>query len=79
MWKQSRLGSKKLTRPTIVGSYIVVGDDQGFVNVLRNYDGSLVARSKTDGSMIKTAPTPLPDGFAVQTIEGGVYAFSTQF
>nr|WP_275689438.1 outer membrane protein assembly factor BamB [Nitrosomonas sp. JL21] len=79
MWKQSRLGSKKLTRPTIVGAYIVVADDQGFVNVIRNYDGGLVARSKTDGSMISTAPTPLPDGFAVQTIEGGVYAFSTQF
>ena len=79
MWKQSRLGSKKLTRPTIVGAYIVVADDQGFVNVIRNYDGSLVARSKTDGSMIKTPPTAMPDGFAVQTIEGGVYAFSTQF
>ncbi len=78
MWKQSRLGSKKLTRPTIVGAYIAVADDQGFVNVIRNYDGSLVARSKTDGSIIKTAPTALPDGFAVQTIEGGVYAFSTQ-
>lgn len=79
MWKQSRLGSKKLSRPTIMGQYIVVGDDQGFVNVLRNYDGGLVARSATDGSKIQTAPTPFPDGFAVQTAEGGVYTFSTQF
>ncbi|TXI27750.1 MAG: outer membrane protein assembly factor BamB [Nitrosomonas oligotropha] len=79
MWKQSRLGSKKLTRPVIIGQYIVVADDQGFVNVLRNYDGALVARSATDGSVIHNAASVLPDGFVVQTTKGGVYAFSTQF
>lgn len=79
MWKQSRLGSKKLTRPIITGQFIVIGDDQGFVNLLRNYDGALVARSATDGSVIHNAASLLPDGFAVQTAKGGVYAFSTQF
>ncbi|OQW83140.1 MAG: outer membrane protein assembly factor BamB [Proteobacteria bacterium ST_bin16] len=79
MWKQSRLGSKKLTRPVIIGQYIVVADDQGFVNVLRNYDGALVARAATDGSVIHNAASVLPDGFVVQTAKGGVYAFSTQF
>ncbi|SFE52809.1 outer membrane protein assembly factor BamB [Nitrosomonas sp. Nm166] len=79
MWKQSRLGSKKLSRPVIKGQYIVVGDDQGYVNLLRNYDGALVARSATDGTKIQTAASLLPDGFAVQTAKGGVYAFSTQF
>ncbi|MBL8500564.1 MAG: outer membrane protein assembly factor BamB [Nitrosomonas sp.] len=79
MWKQSRLGSKKLTRPVIIGQYIVVADDQGFVNVLRNYDGALVARAATDGSVIHNAASVLPDGFVVQTTKGGVYAFSTQF
>lgn len=79
MWKQSKLGSKKLTRPIIKGQYIVVGDDQGYVTLLRNYDGVMVARSATDGSLIQTAPGPLPDGFAVQTAEGGIYTFNTQF
>lgn len=79
MWKQSRLGSKKLTRPIIDGQYIVVGDDQGHVNLLRNYDGALIARSATDGSMIQTAPRVFPDGLAVQTAKGGIFAFSTQF
>ena len=78
MWKQSRLGSKKLTQPIIKGQYIVVGDDQGYVNLLRNYDGVLVARSATDGTSIQTMPASLSDGFAVQTAKGGVYAFSTQ-
>lgn len=77
MWKQSRLGSKKLTRPIIQGQYIVVGDDQGYVNLLRNYDGALVARSATDSSIIPNSASLLPDGFVVQTTKGGVYAFST--
>lgn len=79
MWKQSRLGSKKLTRPVIDGQFIVVGDDQGFVNILRNYDGSLVARAGTDGSAILTAPSVFTNGIAVQTADGGVHSFSTQF
>ncbi|ALQ51352.1 outer membrane protein assembly factor BamB [Nitrosomonas ureae] len=79
VWKQSRLGSKKLTKPVIKGQYIVVGDDQGNVNLLRNYDGVLIARSATDGSMIQNPASPLPDGFVVQTAKGGVYAYSTQF
>ena len=79
MWKQSRLGSKKLTKPIIKGQYIVVADDQGYVNLLRNYDGALVARSATDGSIIQNSAGLLPDGFVVQTAKGGVYAFSVQF
>ncbi len=79
MWKQSRLGSKKLTKPIIKGQYIVVADDQGYVNLLRNYDGALVARSATDGSIIQNSASLLPDGFVVQTAKGGVYAFSVQF
>ena len=57
----------------------VVGDDQGFVNILRNYDGSLVARAGTDGSAILTAPSVFTNGIAVQTADGGVHSFSTQF
>lgn len=79
MWKQSKLGSKKLTRPILMGQYLIIADDQGFVNILRNYDGALMARAATDGSSISTVASALPDGFAVQTTEGGVYAFSTQF
>lgn len=79
MWKQSRLGSKKLTKPIIKGQYIVVADDQGFVNLLRNYDGALLARAATDGTPIKNSISPLPDGFALQTVKGSIFAFSTQY
>ena len=77
VWKRDKLGSKKLTAPTVVGHHVVVADFLGYVTIFRNYDGSIVARSATDDSAIITAPTPLPDGFVVQTMDGGIYVFST--
>ena len=77
VWKRDKLGSKKLTAPTVVGHHIVVADFLGYVTIFRNYDGLIIARSATDDSAIITAPTPLPDGFVVQTMEGGIYVFST--
>lgn len=75
MWKQVKLGSKKLTTPLIDGQYIVVGDDKGYVNLLRNYDGVILMRSPTDGSAILSQPRQIPSGFVVQTAKGGVFAF----
>lgn len=79
MWKQGRLGSKQLTAPLIDGHFIVIGDDKGFVNIIRNYDGVVLARAKTDGSPILSRPQRIPGGFVVQTEQGGVFAFDSQF
>ncbi|WP_292953963.1 outer membrane protein assembly factor BamB [Nitrosomonas sp.] len=78
MWKQVRLGSKNLTAPLVAGHVVVIGDDKGYVNILRNYDGVVLARAATDGSAILSRPQRIPDGFVVQTANGGVFAFSTQ-
>ena len=78
MWKQGRLGSKRLTAPLVDGHFIVIGDDKGFVNILRNYDGVVLARAKTDGSAILSQPQRIPGGFVVQTMDGGIFAFSSQ-
>jgi len=78
MWKQIRLGSKRLSTPLVDGHYIIVGDDKGFVNMIRNYDGVLLARSSTDGTPILSQPQQIPGGFVVQTVKGGVFAFGTR-
>ena len=77
IWKQSRLGSKKLSAPLVRDHLIAVGDDKGNVTLLRNYDGAVMARAATGESAIITAPVSLPDGFLVQAMDGGLYAFST--
>jgi len=79
MWKQVKLGSKRLTAPLVDNQYVIVGDDQGYVNLVRNYDGVVLARAATDGSAILSRPQGIPNGFVVQTAEGGVFAFSSQF
>ncbi len=79
MWKQAKLGSKRLTAPLIDSQYVVVGDDKGYVDILRNYDGVVLARAATDGSAILSRPQHIPNGFVVQTADGGVFAFNLQF
>jgi len=46
IWKQEKLEYRKLTRPTIIGDYIAVGDFEGFVHLLSRYDGHFIARYK---------------------------------
>lgn len=79
MWKQAKLGSKRLTAPLVGSGFVVVGDDKGYVNMLRNYDGVVLARAATDGSAILSRPQLIPNGFVVQTADGGVYAFNSKF
>ena len=44
IWKQEKLAHRSLTRPTIFGDYLAVGDFEGYVHLLSRYDGSFVAR-----------------------------------
>lgn len=44
IWKQEKLAFRKLTRPTVIGDYIAVGDFEGYVHLLSRYDGRFVAR-----------------------------------
>ena len=68
----------KLSAPFVYGTQVVVGDSQGFVTVLKNDDGEIVSQSETDGGAILTRPEHVPNGLVVQTINGGLYAFSIQ-
>jgi len=70
--------SNKLSAPFVYGAQVVVGDSQGYVTVLKNHDGSIVSQSETDGGAILTRPEHVPNGLVVQTINGGLYAFSMQ-
>ncbi len=44
IWKQVKLGYRKVTAPAIVGDYLAVGDFEGYVHLLSKYDGRLLAR-----------------------------------
>jgi len=44
LWKQEKLAYRKLTRPTLIGDYLAVGDFEGYVHIMSRYDGHFIAR-----------------------------------
>jgi outer membrane protein assembly factor BamB len=53
-WEQRGLFRRKLSAPTAIGSYLVVGDDEGYVHVLAQGDGRFVGRRKIDAKGVRS-------------------------
>jgi outer membrane protein assembly factor BamB len=78
VWKQDRLSNRQLSLPLPLGTEVVIGDLQGFVHFVARESGAFLARQATDGTPVRAAPIRLPDGFLVQTQNGGLYALTLQ-
>jgi len=78
IWKQDKLFLRRLTAPLALGREIAVGDVEGYVHFLSRDTGVFVGRVATDGSAIRSPLVPLGGGFLVQTLDGDLYALSTQ-
>ncbi|MBI5007171.1 MAG: outer membrane protein assembly factor BamB [Nitrosomonadales bacterium] len=76
LWKNSQLSLRKATAAYLLDDYLLLGDYEGYLHVLKSEDGSLVARRKTDGSAINFAPMTLGDGALVQTSDGELYSIA---
>ena len=74
VWKNDQLFMRQVSAPYLTDKFVVVGDFEGRLHALSRVDGSLVARTKTDGSQILGAPVQLGKGFVLQTRDGGVYS-----
>ena len=46
VWRQEGLRNRRLTSPVAFGNYVLVGDAEGYLHVLAQSDGRLVARRK---------------------------------
>lgn len=46
LWKQDQLYHRKLSRPSLQGRYLVVGDFNGYLHWMAREDGRLLARTK---------------------------------
>jgi outer membrane protein assembly factor BamB len=75
VWRQDAMPRRRLTRPRIIGDYVVLGDGEGYVHVLGREKGDFVARDRADRSMILADPQPLENGFVVQSVGGDVVAY----
>ena len=66
-WTQTVFSRRKLTGSAVVGSYVVVGDFEGYLHALSQVDGELIARTRVDS-----------DGLRAQLIgrDDRIYLFS---
>lgn len=56
LWKQKELHQRQLTAPAVYGSYVVVGDYDGYVHWLSNTDGRQLGRTHITSAAIDTKP-----------------------
>ncbi|MHB1678198.1 MAG: outer membrane protein assembly factor BamB [Sulfuriferula sp.] len=78
LWKQTLLHARHPTAPVRIGSYLAVGDMQGYVHLLALDDGHFVGRAATDGTAIISQPQEYNNELIVQTAKGNVYALALQ-
>jgi outer membrane protein assembly factor BamB len=77
LWKQDKLTLRRVGRPVVIGDAVVVGDGMGYVHFLSGKDGSFLANYRVDSSGVRAPLLPLPNNaFAVQSVDGDVYALS---
>ncbi|KAB2970400.1 outer membrane protein assembly factor BamB [Zoogloea sp.] len=77
-WKQDQLAGRNVGRPRVSGGYVVVGDGEGYVHLLRKDDGGMAGRQRVDSSPI-LADIQRSDGeMVIQSKDGNVYGLGLQ-
>jgi outer membrane protein assembly factor BamB len=70
LWQQQALHARKLSAPAIAGDYILVGDREGYLHWLAQYDGRMLARTKVGSDGIRIKPLVV-DGMVYVLDDGG--------
>ena len=78
LWKQDELHQRRLTPPIPVKDKLVVGDFEGYVHVLSQDDGGLLARVEVDDTPIQAPPVVYDDVVYVYTTGGELAALSLE-
>ena len=74
-WKNNQLLRRDLTRPVIYGSFVVVGDGQGYLHWINISDGQFAAREKVGGKGFSGPPLVVGNTLYVMTRKGELTAF----
>lgn len=75
MWKQEKLQARQLTRPSVMGDNLVVGDYAGYLHWLSQFDGHFVARVHVDSDGILVPPLVQNERVYVMTRGGDLVAY----
>lgn len=76
LWRQDKLLNRQLTRPEVIGDYVVVADDLGYVHWMRQDNGKFVARTFINKEGIIAAPMASGNKLFVMSNDGHVQAYA---
>ena len=76
-WAQTILSNRVLSGTVTQGSYVVVGDFEGYLHWLNQETGEIVARHEVDASGIESTPTVVDSVLYTQSRDGDLQAIST--
>ena len=74
-WKHDQLLRRGLTRPVFYGSFIVGGDQDGYLHWINIDDGQFAAREKVGGKGFSGPPLVEGNTLYVMTKKGALTAF----
>jgi outer membrane protein assembly factor BamB len=74
-WKNDQLSNRGLTRSVFYGSFIVVGDHEGYLHWINMNNGLFAAREKIGGDGFAGPPLVVGNTLYVMTKKGGLTAF----
>lgn len=74
VWEQDKFLNRGLTPPAVMGNYVLIGDQEGYLHILDAKTGEIVGRAKTGGELLAQ---PVTKGLSawVQTVDGDVIAW----
>ena len=75
LWKQDKLQARQITRPAAMDEWLVVGDYDGYLHWLSQFDGHFVARVRVDDAGILVPPLVKGDRVYVISREGELAAY----
>ena len=74
VWSNDNLARRQLTAPVTFSSYVAVADYEGYVHLLAQTDGRLVARTRVDRKGVRAAPIAVGDRLFVFGNSGDLVA-----
>jgi outer membrane protein assembly factor BamB len=74
-WKQNQLAHRGLTRPAFFGSFVVVGDQDGYLHWINISDGQFAARDKVGGKGFSGPPLVVGNSLYIMTRKGELVAY----
>ena len=74
-WKNDQMLRRGLTRPAIYGSFVVVGDQEGYLHWINISDGMFAARDKVGGKGFSGPPLVVGNTLYVMTKKGELVAY----